>query len=84
VDSVGEGQGENVNESDLFLCERFHCRMRKEVCVERQRLRETMKRGMAFQWLKLFPECQKCRQGGEIKYVRHQRQYDKEHHDYAL
>lgn len=57
-----------MKENEMFVCERFQCRMRKWVCIERQVIGEgKRKKRNDFVWVKQFPECQGCEQGGEIR-----------------
>lgn len=48
---------------EYFTCDRFHCRMRKEICVRRQQANSLERKSFA---LTPFPGCDKCVQGEKI------------------
>ena len=56
-----------MSSSDYFFCERFHCRMRREVCVARQGERmRTIASGKLLKTMR-FAACQGCEQGMKMK-----------------
>ena len=68
---VEEKDGEMAHErhgglmEDSFVCERFHCKMRKIRCIERQeyRYKKRVGRGQKKVTIYKFPECRNCWQG---------------------
>ena len=55
----------NINNPDYFLCDRFHCRMLKEACIERQEAKKYIPSSRIEKYQ--FPECENCEQGLGIR-----------------
>ena len=62
----------NINNPGYFVCDRFHCRMLKETCIDRQEAKKYLNSSRTEKYK--FPECENCEQGLGIREEMRERQ----------